>query len=103
MATDEYIIAKEAFLNLKRHLTLGDAEDFENTSVEQVWEVAREIERQQAARFSLRNVRRIEPVIRSFESYATTLEVLCQGFPPLSFVWGPIKLFLLLGRQYANV
>lgn len=103
MAADEYIIAKEAFLNLKRHLTLSDAEDFENTSVEQVWEVAREIERQQAARFSLQNVRRIEPIIRSFEGYATTLEVFCQGFPPLSLVWGPIKLFLLLGRQYANV
>ena len=103
MATDEHTIAKEAFINLKRVLTPGDEEDFKNTSVEQVWEAAREIERQQAARFSLRNVRRIEPVIRSFESYATTLEVFCQGFPLLSFVWGPIKLFLLLARQYANV
>jgi len=103
MATDEHRIAEEAFLNLKRVLTRGDADDFENTSVEQVWETAREIERQQAARFSLRNVRRIEPIVRSFESYATTLEVFCQGFSPLSFVWGPIKLFLLLARQYANV
>jgi hypothetical protein len=103
MATDEHITAKKAFDNLKKVLTPDDLDDFENTSVEQVWEAAREIERQQAARVSLRNVRRIEPVIRSFESYAATIEVFCQGFSPLSFVWGPIKLFLLLARQYENV
>ena len=72
---------------LKSTITPGDAHTFSDTRLEHVWRAAREIEREKGARLDLRFMRRIEPLLRSLESYAPTIEVFCQGFSPMAFVW----------------
>lgn len=81
---DGQAIVEKALNELKSNLTPGDARVFSDTTLEQVWKEAREIERHEGARQSLRNTRRIEPVLRSLESYAAVMDTFCQGFSPMA-------------------
>ena len=86
MATGEAIV-KKALDQLKSSLTTEDVRTFSNTSLEDLWREARKIEKEQADRRDLRFMRRLEPLLRSLESYAGVIEVLCQGYSPMAFVW----------------
>ena len=86
MATGEAIV-KKALDQLKSSLTTEDVRTFSNTSLEDVWREARKIEKDQADRRDLRFMRRVEPLLRTLESYAGVIEVLCQGYSPMAFVW----------------
>ena len=86
MATGRAIV-KKSLDELKSTIASGDARVFSDTRLEHVWQAAREIEREQGARMDIRCTRRIEPLLRSLESYAPTIEVFCQGFSPMAFVW----------------
>ena len=86
MATGEAIV-KKALDQLKSSLTAEDVRIFSDTSLEDLWREARKIEKEQAARLDLRFMRRVERLVRSLESYAGVIEVLCQGYSPMAFVW----------------
>ena len=86
MATGE-VIVERALDQLKSSLTAEDVRTFSNTSLEDLWREARKIEKEQAARRDLRFMRRVERLVRSLESYAGVIEVLCQGYSPMAFVW----------------
>jgi hypothetical protein len=86
MATGSLII-ENAFNKLRDAITHEDSREFTNTTLEDVWSVARSIEREQEARRSLRNVRRIEPFLLFLEDYSKVIEVFCQGYSPMSFIW----------------
>ena len=86
MATGEAIV-KKALDQLKSSLTAEDVRTFSDTSLEDLWREARKIEKEQAARLDLRFMRRVERLVRSLESYAGVIEVLCQGYSPMAFVW----------------
>ena len=86
MATGEAIV-KKALDQLKSSVTTEDVRAFSNTSLEDVWREARKIEKEQADRLDLRFMRRVEPFLRTLESYAGVIEVLCQGYSPMAFVW----------------
>ena len=86
MATGEEI-AKKALDQLKSSLTAEDVRTFSNTSLEDLWREARRIESEQANRRDLQFMRRVEPLLRTLESYAGVIEVLCQGYSPMAFVW----------------
>lgn len=86
MATGEETV-KRALEQLKSSLTTEDARTFSNTSLEDLWREARQIEKGQADRRDLRFMRRVEPLLRTLESYAGVIEVLCQGYSPMAFVW----------------
>lgn len=88
MASPGRAIINKAFEELKSSVSIADARTFENTKLQDVWDLAREIEREQSARLCLRNIRRIEPILKSFESYASVIDVFCQGFSPMAWVWG---------------
>lgn len=103
MDSDGRKIMKSAFDNLTRAVTPQDLRDFKDTTLEDVWKAARQIEREQGKRSYLQNMRRIEPALETLGSYAKCIEVFCQGFPFMSFVWGPIKFILLLARQHVSV
>jgi chemotaxis regulatin CheY-phosphate phosphatase CheZ len=76
-----------AFDKLKGSLSSQDKKEFLNTTLADVRLAALAIETEQAARKSIRNVRRIKPFLDTMESYSKIIEVLCQGYPPMSFVW----------------
>ncbi len=86
MATGEAIVRK-AFDHLKSTITPEDIRMFSNTSLEDLWREARKVEQEQGARMDLRFMRRLEPFLRSLESYAGVIEVFCQGYSPMAFVW----------------
>lgn len=86
MATAEAIV-KKALDQLKSTLTAEDVRMFSNSSLEDLWREARKVENEQGARLDLRFMRRLEPFLRSLESYAGVIEVFCQGYAPMAFVW----------------
>lgn len=76
-----------AFNRLKQTVTPHDAIRFQSTTLEDVWKSARDIERVQKQRQSLRNLARIKPLLDGLEKYSKTIEVLCNGTPFLPWVW----------------
>ena len=86
MATGEIIVNK-ALEQLKSTLTPEDARIFSNASLEDLWREARKVEAEQGARLDLRFMRRLEHFLRSLESYGGVIEVFCQGYAPMAFVW----------------
>ena len=86
MATGQAIVQK-AFKRMKSSLSVADVHMFLDTTLADIWQEARAIEKEQGARRELRYMRRIEPYLRSLEDYAGVLDVFCQGYPPMAFVW----------------
>ena len=86
MATGEAVV-KKAIEHLKLTLTPEDVHMFSDTSLKDLWREARKIEAEQGARQDLRFMRRIEPFLRTLESYAGVIEVICQGYSPMAFIW----------------
>ncbi len=77
----------KAFDKLKQSVSPGDAFEFQSTTLQDVWKAARDLERVQRERQSVRNLRRIEPFFKAIEQYSKIIEVLCQGTPYLCFIW----------------
>lgn len=86
MATGEAIV-KKALDQFTSTLTSQDVRMFSNTSLEDLWREARRVEHEQGARGDLKFMRRLEPFLRTLESYAGVIEVFCQGYSPMAFVW----------------
>lgn len=86
MATGQAIVTK-ALQNLKASITPEDARTFKDATLEDLWKDAREIEREQGTRLALQRMSRLEPIIRSLESYSSVIDSLCQGFSPMAWVW----------------
>ena len=84
---DGRAIVEKALNQLRLTVTPEDARNFSDTRLEDVWREAREIEREQGARLALRNMRRIEPFLKSLETYSGVIDTFCQGFSPMAWVW----------------
>ena len=86
MATGRDIV-EQAINQLKQTLKPDDHRFFLDTNLEEVWREAQNIEYEQGQRRDLRFMRRIEAFLQSMESYAPVIEVFCQGYSPMAFVW----------------
>jgi uncharacterized FlgJ-related protein len=64
-----------------------DDREFSDTTLRDVRDAAKQIERQLAARQCLRNMKRLEPFLNGLEAYSKVIEVLCNGTPFLSWIW----------------
>ncbi|KAI1454329.1 hypothetical protein F4805DRAFT_469475 [Annulohypoxylon moriforme] len=91
-----------AFEELDRTITPADSRDFPGTTLDHVRKAALEIERQLAARQSLRNMRRLQPLFQGLEHYAKVIDVLCNGTPYLAWIWAPITLILRVASEYVE-
>ena len=90
MATGGDIVEK-AIEQLTLTLTPEDKRFFMDTKLEDVWKEARNIEHEQGQRRDLRFMRRIESFIRTMEGYSGVIEVFCQGYSPMAFVWVSVR------------
>lgn len=95
-------IIREAFEDLERTITPADSRDFRVSSLQQVRDAALEIERQLAARGSLRNMRRLMPLFAGMEHYSNVMDILCNGTPYLSWIWAPVALILRIASEYVE-
>lgn len=86
MATGHNLV-KRAFEQLDQTISREDLRYFQDTTLQSLWNEARRIEHEQGQRGDLRFMRRIEGFLRTMESYSGVIEVFCQGFSPMAFVW----------------
>ncbi|KAL7948124.1 chromatin remodelling complex Rsc7/Swp82 subunit domain-containing protein [Trichoderma barbatum] len=93
---------RTAFDDLDRTITPADSRDFRVSTLQQVRDAALEIERQLAARGSLRNMRRLMPLFKGMEHYSKVMDVLCNGTPYLSWIWAPVALILRIASEYVD-
>ncbi|KAL8631318.1 hypothetical protein Q9189_003001 [Teloschistes chrysophthalmus] len=81
------VLVQRALDDLSRTLKPEDARFFRETALGDLWKEMRAIEHEQGQRLDMRFMRRLEPFLETMESYSK----------------GPIKLMLLLARQYTDV
>lgn len=93
---------RAAFDDLDRTITPADSRDFRATTIQSVRDAALEIERQLAARGSLRNMRRLMPLFRGLEHYSKVVDTLCNGTPYLPWIWAPITLILRVASEHVE-
>ncbi|KAG8532913.1 uncharacterized protein KY384_002791 [Bacidia gigantensis] len=91
-----------AFRRLKDQIDEDDARTFHSTTMKDVWDAAKHIERQLEQRRSLRGFNRIRPFLTGIEQYSNVVAVLCNQTPYLPFLWAPIKLFLQVALGYIS-
>ncbi|OQV09949.1 WD domain-containing protein [Cladophialophora immunda] len=95
-------VIESAFSRFQASVSADDARTFHSTTLEDVWKAAVEIEREQRQRSALRNMKRIEPLLKTLGVYASALDTLCNGTPFLPWVWAPIKLMLQLATRHLS-
>lgn len=78
---------REAFDKLTETFSSEDIGEFQSTTLQDVRNAAQAIERRQSQRQSLQNLRRIQPFLEFMQRYADVLEVICQGYSPIAWVW----------------
>jgi len=93
---------ERAFKDLERTIAPAESRDFSSTTLDDVRKAAIEVERQLAARQSLRNTRRLDPLFKGLEHYAKIIEVLANGTDYLPWIWAPIKLILKVAADYVE-
>jgi len=80
-------LIEPAFSRFQAFVSAEDGRTFHSTTLEDVRKAALEIEREQRQRSALRNMKRIEPLLKGLEIYTKSLDVLCNGTPFLPWVW----------------
>ena len=94
LAQEARFAFQDAFNKFEQTVRKSSIEDFHNfqsTSLEDVRNAAKEVERQLAARQCLRNMRRIQPFLDRLEYYSEVIGVLCNGTPYLPWIWVSYK------------
>lgn len=75
------------FERLRQSVSTADAANFQSTTLQEVWEATREIERNHIQREWIRNMGSIEPFLTALQKYSGPIEVLCNGTPFLPWIW----------------
>jgi len=72
-------------------LTDEELSQFKFTTIDDVWDAARYLQREQSSRFSMRNMGRLAPFINGLSRYSSVIEVFVQAKPDImAFIWvGP--------------
>jgi len=77
----------DSFEKTVQRYSRTDDREFSNTTLRDVRDAAKDVERQLAARQCMRNMKRLEPFLNGLETYSKVIEVLCNGTPFLSWIW----------------
>ncbi|KAG5791443.1 hypothetical protein H9Q69_009520 [Fusarium xylarioides] len=93
---------EKASKDLERTVSASDRISLQDTTLDDVRKAAHLVEDELAARQSLRNMKRLEPLFTGLEYYSKTIEVLCNGTPYMPWIWAPIKLILKISSDYVE-
>lgn len=85
---------QRAYKELESAVSVTDASRFRETTIQDVQKTCRIIENELGARGLLRNMGRLEPLLKGLECYGKVVETLCQGTPFLPWIWAPIVTIL---------
>jgi len=87
-------VIQKAFKELERVVAVPDARRFRDTTIQDVQKACESIENELGARGLLRNMGRLQPLLKGLECYSKAVETLCQGTPYLPWIWAPIVVIL---------
>lgn len=121
MASPEMSNFEEILVSFKKRLSAEHVELFQLATFDDLKDAITRIQKEQAARKSLRNLNKIKPFMNGLSQYAQVIEVFVQAKPEiLAFIWvshcesclrlimidkqeqGPIKLCLQVGNFGSN-
>lgn len=91
---------KTAFEDLERTITPEDARKFFRMTLKQVQEEIFKTQEQLVGREYIRHFGRLNPLFKRLENFAKAAEILFNGTPFLSWLWGPITLILKVSSDY---
>ena len=80
--------------NFKKRLTQKELEDFQFTTLEDVWQEAARIQSIQETSKTMMNMTRIQSFLEAMDQFGQIIEVFLNTSDVLAFVWGPIKFLL---------
>ncbi|KAK1833653.1 hypothetical protein QBC39DRAFT_432333 [Podospora conica] len=73
------------------------------TTINQVYDAAKQLQEDQGKRQSLRSLRRIDNFLQRLDKYSEVLGIFVQAKPDvLALIWGPIKLLIHLSSNLAK-
>ncbi|KAI0476181.1 hypothetical protein GGR56DRAFT_641517 [Xylariaceae sp. FL0804] len=88
-------VIQRACERFRNEIPLRDQKRIESTtSLDEVRVAIQQVERQLAARQSLRNLQRLTPFVDAVHRYSAAVEVACNGTPYLPWLWAPLKFVL---------
>ncbi|KAK5631819.1 hypothetical protein RRF57_007533 [Xylaria bambusicola] len=93
---------KAAFESLSKTINPSDSRHFADTTLQDVRTSAIQLEEKLAARKALRNMRRLDPLLKGLEHYSKVADILCNGTPYLAWIWAPITLILKIASDYVE-
>lgn len=100
VSSDARQTIKSAFEQLEKTIRPEDSHGFSTTTIEDVRKATLVIEEQLASRNSLRNMRRLLPLLAGLEHYSKSMDILCNGTPYLPWIWAPITLVLRIASEF---
>src|SRR5436190_4805978 len=100
---------QEAFEKAKREFQRGlknptlFAEIQKTTCIEEVYDAADKLQKQQAKRGHLRHLRKIEPYLERLRQYSDVINTFVQAKADiLALIWGPIRLLLEICKNLTH-
>ncbi|KAI0470247.1 hypothetical protein F4859DRAFT_486121 [Xylaria cf. heliscus] len=93
---------KAAFESLGKTIRPADSQHFAETTLQDVRAFAIQLEEKLAARKALRNMRRLDPLLKGLQHYSKVVDILCNGTPYLAWIWAPITLILKIASEYVE-
>jgi len=90
---------QNAFKEFEHVVAVSDARRFRDTTIQDVQKACESIENELGSRGLLRNMGRLQPLLKGLECYGKAVETLCQGTPFLPWIWAPIVVILKAGSD----
>jgi hypothetical protein len=86
-----------AIKKFRARLTGKDLTDFGNTTYEQLCRDIVRIQNEQEGRMEMMNLSRIRSCLEAMDQFGKVIEIFLNVSDAVAFVWGPMKLLLLVG------
>ncbi|KAI1399172.1 hypothetical protein F4819DRAFT_429846 [Hypoxylon fuscum] len=93
------ILIERSCQRFRQEISPEDDGSIRASSIDDVRQAIRHIERQLAARQCLRNLDRLNPYLDGIERYSKAIDVLANAVPFLPYVWAPLKLILTVTQD----
>jgi hypothetical protein len=87
---------KTALAKFRARLTVEEEAKFQVTSVDDVKMVILAVQVDQRKRRAVRNLTRVKRFLEAMEQFGKIIEVFVNASDFVAFVWGPVKLLLLV-------
>ncbi|KAI0376441.1 hypothetical protein F5Y04DRAFT_210207 [Hypomontagnella monticulosa] len=97
----EFLIALNRFKRSAK-LTTKEEDDFRMTSLEDLRDCIRTIQRDQEQNKKLMYMKRLDPFLQTMEQYGKVLDVFVNTSEVVAFIWGPMKFILLVTRTFSD-